>query len=149
ARLQAATASKGVAGSHEANAHLHLDASPQSRLVPLDPSEGQHGVEELARLLGVAIGQQLHRALQVGEEDGDLLALALERARRRQDLLGEVARRVRAGRPEVDGWGRGDRCPARGAKLLSRREPLAAVRAGKLKASPAVLAEPGDRKSVV
>jgi hypothetical protein len=26
-------------------------------------------VEELARLLGVAVGQQLHRALQIGEED--------------------------------------------------------------------------------
>ena len=39
----------------------------------------EHGVEELARLLGVAVGEQLHRALEVGEEHGDLLALALER----------------------------------------------------------------------
>ena len=39
----------------------------------------EHGVEELARLLGIAVGEQLHRALEVGEEDGDLLALALER----------------------------------------------------------------------
>ena len=37
-------------------------------------------VEELARLLGVAVGEQLHRALEVGEEHGDLLALALEGA---------------------------------------------------------------------
>ena len=38
----------------------------------------EHGIEELARLLGVAVGQQLHRALEVGEEHRDLLALALE-----------------------------------------------------------------------
>ena len=36
-------------------------------------------VEELAGLLGISIRQQLHRALEVGEEDGDLLALAFER----------------------------------------------------------------------
>ena len=40
----------------------------------------EHRVEELARLLGVAVGQQLHRALEVGEEHGDLLALAFEGA---------------------------------------------------------------------
>jgi hypothetical protein len=42
------------------------------------------------RLLGVAIGEQLHRALQVSEEDRDLLALALESAPGREDLLREV-----------------------------------------------------------
>ena len=40
----------------------------------------EHGVEELAGLFGVAVGQQLHRALQVGEQHGDLLALAFEGA---------------------------------------------------------------------
>jgi hypothetical protein len=39
----------------------------------------EHGVEEPARLLWIAVGQQLHRALQVGEEHRHLLALALER----------------------------------------------------------------------
>ena len=38
----------------------------------------EDGVEELARLLGIAVGEQLHRALEVGEEHGDLLALTLE-----------------------------------------------------------------------
>jgi hypothetical protein len=33
-------------------------------------------VEQLAGFFGVAVGQQFHRALQVGEEDGDPLALA-------------------------------------------------------------------------
>jgi hypothetical protein len=36
--------------------------------------DAEHGVEEPARLLGVPIGEQLHRALQVGEEDRHLLA---------------------------------------------------------------------------
>src|SRR5262249_38802488 len=56
------------------------------------------GVEDLTRLLGVAVGEQLHRALQIGEEHGDLLALALEGALRRQDSLGEVLRRIGFGR---------------------------------------------------
>ena len=59
-----------------------------------DSSAGGHvledGIEDLARLLGIAVGEQLHRALEVGEEDGDLLALALERRARGEDLLGEV-----------------------------------------------------------
>jgi hypothetical protein len=58
----------------------------------------EHGVEKLACLLRVPVGQQLHRALEVGEEHGDLLAFALERALRRQNLLGEVLRGVRFGR---------------------------------------------------
>jgi hypothetical protein len=31
----------------------------------------------LARLFGIAVGEQLHGALEVGEEDRDVLALAL------------------------------------------------------------------------
>ena len=62
----------------------------------------EHRVEELARLFGVAVGEQLHRALEIGEEDGDLLALAFEGGLGREDLLGEVlrgctARRGRSG----------------------------------------------------
>jgi hypothetical protein len=57
----------------------------------------EHRVEELARLLGIAVGEQLHRALEVGEEDRHLLALALERGLRRQDFLGEMLGRVGIG----------------------------------------------------
>ena len=46
--------------------------------------------EQRARLLGVAVGQQFHRALQVGEEYGDEFAFSLKRRFGRQDLLGEV-----------------------------------------------------------
>ena len=39
----------------------------------------EHGVEKLARLLGITVGEQLHGALEVGEEDGHLFAFAFER----------------------------------------------------------------------
>src|SRR5262245_50548753 len=48
------------------------------------------GVQELARLLGIALGEQFHRALEVGEEHRDLFALALEGRLGGEDLLGEV-----------------------------------------------------------
>jgi hypothetical protein len=48
----------------------------------------EHRVEELARVLRITIGEQFHGALQIGEEDRDLFALALERGLRGQDLLG-------------------------------------------------------------
>jgi len=50
----------------------------------------EDGVEELPRLLGIAVGEQLHRSLEVGEEDGDLLALAFESGLGGEDFLGEV-----------------------------------------------------------
>jgi len=54
----------------------------------------EDGIENLARLLGIAVGEQLHRALQVGEKDCDLLALALEGGLGGEDLFGEVLRGV-------------------------------------------------------
>jgi hypothetical protein len=73
---------------HDSVAHHLVDRT----LVPMDRVHHQleHWIEDLPGLLGVAIGQQLHRALEVGEENGDLLALALERRLGCQDLLGEV-----------------------------------------------------------
>src|SRR5439155_910380 len=58
----------------------------------------EHGVEDLARLLGIAIGQKLHRALEVGEEHGDLLPFAFQRLARGEALLGEMGGRVGLGR---------------------------------------------------
>ena len=40
----------------------------------------QDRVEELPGLLGITVGQQLHRALEVGKQHGDLLALAFQGA---------------------------------------------------------------------
>jgi hypothetical protein len=63
----------------------------------------EHGVEELAGLLGVAVGEQLHRALQVGEQHGDLLALTFQGFLGEQDPLGEVLGGVGGGRAEALG----------------------------------------------
>ena len=63
----------------------------------------EHRVEELARFLGIAVGEQLHRALEVGEEHRDLLALALQRGLRGEDLLGEVLGGVGLGGGEAAG----------------------------------------------
>jgi hypothetical protein len=54
----------------------------------------EDGVEKLPGLLSTAIGEQFHRALEVGKEDRDLLALAFQGRFRDEDLLGEVLRRV-------------------------------------------------------
>jgi len=43
------------------------------------PHPFEHRVKELPRLLWVTIGQELQRALQIGEQHGDLLALTFER----------------------------------------------------------------------
>src|SRR5262245_55661598 len=63
----------------------------------------QHRVEELARLFGVAVGQQLYRPLEIGKQHGHLLPLAFEGGLGGEDFLGEIGRRVaerrvRAGR---------------------------------------------------
>jgi hypothetical protein len=40
----------------------------------------EYRVEELTCFLGVAVDEQVHRALQIGEKRCDLLALTLDRA---------------------------------------------------------------------
>ena len=67
----------------------------------------QHGIEQLAGVFGVAVSQQLHGGLQVSEEDGDLLSLALEDGLGREDPLGEVLGDIRLGRaePRLNGAG--------------------------------------------
>ena len=77
---------------HDAVAHDLVDRA----LVAVDGLHHplEHRVEELPRLLGVAVGEQLHRALEVGEEDRDLLALAFEGGLGVEDAFGEVLRGV-------------------------------------------------------
>ena len=62
---------------------------------PFVPMDGlhhafEHGIEDLSPLLGVAVGQQLHRPLEVGERHRDLPAFAFEGAPGGEDLLGKV-----------------------------------------------------------
>jgi hypothetical protein len=73
---------------HDAVAHDLVDRA----LVAMD---GLHhafedGVEEVAGLFGIAVGEEFHRALEIGEENGHLLPLPLQSRLRREDLLGEV-----------------------------------------------------------
>ena len=79
----------------------------------------EHRVEDLSRLRGISVGEQLHAALQVGEEDGDLLALTLERALGGEDFLGEVLGGVcvRGGRTTR---GRGAATPTEAARTATR-----------------------------
>ena len=81
---------RGVAGAHgvilvgERRAEQRHDAVAHDlvhrALVAVDGLHHplEHGVEDFARLLGVAVGEQLHRALEVGEQHRHLLALAFE-----------------------------------------------------------------------
>jgi hypothetical protein len=54
----------------------------------------EHGIEELPSVLGIAVGEEFHGPLQVGEQHRDLFALALEGALGGEDLLGEMLRGV-------------------------------------------------------
>jgi hypothetical protein len=79
-------------------------------------------VEQLPGFLRVAGRQQLHGALEVGEQHRDVLALAFERGLRVDDPFGEVLRRVALGRGEALGGARGsDRRRALEAELRPRR----------------------------
>src|SRR5215813_6166448 len=72
----------------------------------------EHRVENLSRLLGIAVRDQLHRALEIGKEHRDLLALAFEGALGCEDPLSEMLRRVRLWRGELRcrRWPRGSTC---------------------------------------
>jgi hypothetical protein len=51
-------------------------------------------IQQLPRVLGIAIGEELHRALEVGKEHRDLLALAFEGRLGGDDPFGKMLRRV-------------------------------------------------------
>ena len=106
--------------------------------------EREDRVEKGARLLGIPVGEQLGRALEVGEEHGDLLALSFHRGPAGEDLLGDVGRRVHAGRGEAR---RSDRGRVDGLAALRAESPPGgdrrpAGRTGRGQPRPAVRAEP-------
>jgi hypothetical protein len=61
----------------------------------------EHRVEELLRVLRIAVSKQLHRALNIRKQHGDLLPLALEGCPRGEDLIGKVLGRVTLGRSKA------------------------------------------------
>jgi hypothetical protein len=50
----------------------------------------EHGVEDPAGVFRVAVGEQFHRALHVGEQHRHLLAFAFQRTLRCEDFIGQV-----------------------------------------------------------
>ena len=89
----------------------------------------ENGIQRLSSVLGITVGEQLQRSLEVGEEDRDLLALAFERRLGGQDPLGEVLRGVGLGRGEARGRGLAGGVGALRAELGARRQRGAAPRA--------------------
>jgi hypothetical protein len=109
----------------------------------------EHRVEELARLLGIAVGEELHRALEIGEQHGDLLPLALQGTLGAEDLLDEVLGGVAFRRAESRarhcrlGLGSAEPLPAPFAELGALLVCSSATRAASLEPSPTLLAEYG------
>ena len=57
----------------------------------------QHRIEELAGLLRIAVGEQLHGAFEVGKQHRHLFALAFQGTAGGEDFLGEIGRGVGEG----------------------------------------------------
>ena len=102
----------------------------------------KHGIEDLARLFGIAVGQKFHRALEVGEEDRDVFALAFEGGLGGEDSLGEVSGRVGLRSGEARLSRRVERCCTVAAELVLRRAAGSARRADRGKRYSALAAEP-------
>jgi hypothetical protein len=126
---------------HDAVAHHLVDRA----LVAMHgfDHELQHRIEEPLRLLGIAVGEKLQRSPEVGEEYGDLLALAFEGALGGEDLLREMPRRVRLGREKA--LGADERGRALSAEAMVGRIGGAARRAHGGHRRPALSAEVGAR----
>src|SRR5262245_26050272 len=126
---------------HDAVAHDLVDRA----LVVMDRLHHsfEYRVEQTACLLGISVGEQFHRRLEVGEEDGDVLAFSFEGSLRGQDPLGKVPRRVGLGRGEATSARLGGGAGAFRAELGGRRQRCAAAGTGAGEWAGALLAELG------
>src|SRR5215467_8055395 len=129
---------------HDAVAHDLID----SALVVMDGIHHQceDWIDELARVLGIAIGEQPHGALKVGEQHSDLLAFALQVSLGGEDLFGEVLGGVALGGAVPGGgggrfWGERSRMSAPRTELCCWRQRSAALGAGTPERRCAFLAE--------
>src|SRR5262249_32943385 len=103
-------------------------------------------IEDPAGLLGVAVGEELHRTLKICKEDGHLLALTLQSGLGGEDLVGEMLRRVgRRRRERCTDWAadyaRAERLAAFLAEFVSGRVGGAATVADSCEFCPALRAE--------
>jgi hypothetical protein len=65
----------------------------------------QHGIEELAGLFRIAVGQEFQRAFEVGKQHGNVLALTFEGAFGGEDFLRQIGRGVgKWGRFSLRNW---------------------------------------------
>jgi hypothetical protein len=97
---------RGVAGAHgvvlvrDRRAEQRHDAVAQDpvdgALVTMDATHhhGQRGIQEPPGVLRIGVLDQRERALDVGEQHGDLLAFAFEGGARAEDPLGQMVRCV-------------------------------------------------------
>src|SRR5260370_758632 len=126
---------------------LLADRDPEEARKLLDPvleRMMEDRVEELSRLLGIAVGQELHRPFQVCKQNGHLLALTFQRASRGEDLLNQVLGRVDMWRMELGprgGCRQGERSAASAAELLAALVQETARRARRGERQPALAAE--------
>ena len=111
----------------------------------------QRRVEQGARLFRVAPVQELERSPDIGEQHGHVLALALQAAPGRQDLLGEELRRIGVGSGEPRRSG--PLAPDLGAALETEpgtgRQLAAAGGALQAQARPAAEAVPRRRRVIL
>ena len=102
--------------------------------------ELQRRVDDRARLLGIEIRHQLGRALDVGEQRRDRLALAVDRFGRRTSVAGYFNLRFREGDGRMSIWFRSaDRGAASLAESRSRFHRCFARRASQLQLRSALL----------
>ena len=73
---------------HDAVAHDLVDRTFEAMDGFHHPLE--HGIEDAPGVFRVAVGEDLQRAAEIGEEDSDLLALSLERLASAENPLREV-----------------------------------------------------------
>src|SRR4030095_4747923 len=88
---------RGAEERHDSVAGVLVDGSLVS--VNAARKDPEQAIEQAMPFLRIDALRELHRAHDVGEEDGDQLALAPERALGRENLLDEMPRRVGARLP--------------------------------------------------
>ena len=81
---------RGAKESHDAVAG-HLVHRPFKAVNGIHHLE-KDGVEKRVRFLRVPARDEFHRSLEIGKQDGDQLALALEGCAAGEDALGEMRR---------------------------------------------------------
>jgi hypothetical protein len=106
----------------------------------------ENWVDKLACVLGIAIGEQLHGAFKIGEQDRDLLALPLKGSLGGKNLLGEVLGGVALGGVEPGSgrdvfWGKRNWMSAAGTELCCWRQRSTALGADTPKRRRAFLTE--------